>query len=295
MNNNKSIKETLLESKDRSSLDNNFKLKKLDDKIEFVKFPSDKAIKYMRNNNRLNDEDFINYYKKTRVGELAIDKTNGQVAGYIFVNKQKKVIGPLRVDENYRGMGISNILIEDAVSKFGGDNLGVYSDNEVAIKLYKSHGFKVYGSFIYKGDEVLKMKHKKYIARGKSTLKEKSVMTYNTILPCFTPKEMEELGVFSNIAEENHYNVVTDHKYHDNYVYYLSTGEVLPEYIYNLREAYEEYMKDKSNTNKQSLLELGWNPEVSLSDKAIMESSRLTKDRLTNDGYKPLEIIDLTK
>ena len=92
MNNNKSIKETLLESKDRSSLDNNFKLKKLDDKIEFVKFPSDKAIKYMRNNNRLNDEDFINYCKKTRVGELAIDKTNGQVAGYIFENRQSNRI-----------------------------------------------------------------------------------------------------------------------------------------------------------------------------------------------------------
>ena len=77
------------------------------------------------------------------------------------------------------------------------------------------------------------------------------------ILPCFTPKEMEELGVFSNIAEENHYNVVTDHKYIDDYLYYKSTGEVLPEYYLELREAYEKYMKDKSDINKQSLLELG--------------------------------------
>ena len=130
----------------------------------------------------------------------------------------------------------------------------------------------------------------------KSTvLKEKSVMTYNTILPCFTPKEMEELGVFSNIAEENHYNVVTDHKYIDDYLYYKSTGEVLPEYYLELREAYEKYMKDKSDINKQSLLELGWNPEVNLNDKAIIESSKLTKIRLESDGYKSLEIIDLTK
>lgn len=120
-------------------------------------------------------------------------------------------------------------------------------------------------------------------------------MNENKILPCFTPKEMEELGVFSNINEENFYNVSTNHKYYDNYQYYKATGNVFPEYYNMLREAYETYMKDKSAYNKQSLLELGWNPEVTLTDKAIMESSVLTRNRLNDLGYSVIEMVDISK
>ena len=124
------------------------------------------------------------------------------------------------------------------------------------------------------------------LKRFNKSYTEVSIMTERAILPCFTPKEMEELGVFLNNPEENMYNVVTDHRYYDNYVLYKATGEVLPEYYHDLKEAYEEYVKDKSDYNKQCLLELGWNPEVELTDKAIATSSKLTRMKLDIDGYK---------
>lgn len=274
---------------DYTEYDDNFQ-RKSGKNFKFIDINNSNIDKYL-------DQDSVaKKYKKwlnIMKGEIAVDKETDRIAGLVLVRKDKDQEGfitPVQVCKEYRGYGLGDRLTKDAINKYGAKDLTVNINNTVAIELYKKNGFVI----INKYKENYYMKHKKYISRS-TALKEKSVMAYNTILPCFTPKEMEELGVFSNIAEENHYNVVTDHKYHDNYVYYLSTGEVLPEYIYNLREAYENYMKDKSDTNKQELLELGWNPEVDLSDKAIMESSRLTKNRLANDGYKPLKIIDLTK
>ena len=75
------------------------------------------------------------------------------------------------VYDEYRGYGLSNILLKDAIEKYNANNLGVYSDNEVSIKLYEKFGFKKTKEKEYKdGDKVIFMsldnksiKHENYI------------------------------------------------------------------------------------------------------------------------------------
>lgn len=59
--------------------------------------------------------------------------------------KDKKFwIQPIEVAKEYRGRGLSKQLIDVAVHEFGSKYLGVFSDNEVAIYIYKKYGFRVY-------------------------------------------------------------------------------------------------------------------------------------------------------
>lgn len=139
----------LIESKNFSAIDNNYKQKQLQDKIKIID---------------LHDNDVTNYFndisreQKTRVGEIAI--INNELAGYIFVTKTGN-IQPLYIIDKYRGYGLSNILMKDAIEKYGANKLGVYSDNKIAINLYKKFGFEVVNTKEYKdGDIVLFMERK---------------------------------------------------------------------------------------------------------------------------------------
>ena len=124
-------------------------------------------------------------------------------------------------------------------------------------------------------------------------LQEDTIMiTTQKILPCFTPREMEELGVFGT-AETNLYKVESSQKNIDNWDLYRSTGIVVDDYYTRVREAYEELIKNKTPEAKQNLLELGWNPEVSISSQAINMVNSLTESKLINEGYC-LEVMDLT-
>jgi hypothetical protein len=47
--------------------------------------------------------------------------------------------------KKYRRQGFGTFLIKDAINKFGGYDLTVDKDNEIAIKMYKKYGFKIDG------------------------------------------------------------------------------------------------------------------------------------------------------
>lgn len=144
--------EALYESANQSSLDKQFK-KKSGKSFNIIDISNTTAIKYMKQDGILSKN--LDYIGKHRIGEIAV--CDGKLAGYIFVSKSGE-IQPIHIFEEYRGYGLSNTLMKDGIEKYGAMKLGVYSDNLVAIKLYKKFGFKVVGRKVYKdGSEILFM------------------------------------------------------------------------------------------------------------------------------------------
>lgn len=154
-----SLNEFYLESKDASQIDDNFK-KKSGLKFEIINI----------NDNRVKSivpekfYEWIEDIKDKKNGVIAIEFSSKVFAGFIFVSKnhsERKVIAPFKVYEKFRGYGLGEILLKEAIFKFGGNELGVYSDNEIAIKLYNKYGFKAVDIRTYKdGDKVIIMRRK---------------------------------------------------------------------------------------------------------------------------------------
>ena len=70
-----------------------------------------------------------------------------QVVGYINAEEKDddyKWIQAFEIYEPYKGHGLSKQMLNVAIREFGATNLSVSKNNEVAIKLYKSYGFKTY-------------------------------------------------------------------------------------------------------------------------------------------------------
>jgi ribosomal protein S18 acetylase RimI-like enzyme len=130
------------ESEDKSTIDKNFKKKTgkefyvLDSKkdpniIELLESQKSRIIK---------EHTFLMFWVRGKHRcELIFEKETNNLAGYVCVDID--YIRPLYVFEEYRGYGISNILVKDSIEKYGAKKLAVYLDNEVAIRLYKNHGF----------------------------------------------------------------------------------------------------------------------------------------------------------
>lgn len=128
------------ESADKSVLDKNFK-RKYGKKFKYIDIKNNKTKvqKYLSN-----DKDYNKTYKKyinDITGEIIIDEENN-LAGYVFIIDN--FITPVYVIKKYRGYGLGDTLIKDAVNKYNAKRLWVYKDNEVAIKIYKKYGFKTY-------------------------------------------------------------------------------------------------------------------------------------------------------
>ena len=115
---------------------------------------------------------------------------------------------------------------------------------------------------------------------------EKELYESNIILPYYTPKEM--------MSNNHRYstNTILSKEYIDGFRnYYLTTGRI--DNVYEWCDTIEkleielESSHDKDSV-KQTILELGWNPEIPFS----RESASRTYLRLSN--IKPLEEIDLS-
>lgn len=193
------------ESKDKSEYSSSFR-KKTGGSFRYIKFPSSEAEKYMKDDNHWNKES-IDFFKKAKVGELVIDKEKDIIAGYVFVNKSKRVLGPLRVYDEYRGYGLSNTLVKDTIDEFGARELGVYTDNQVAIHLYRKYGFEdAKKRKKYKdGDEVMFMKlNESYIReskdKGNNISYSKSFDDVKNIVNSLSKKDIKKIchGEFLN-------------------------------------------------------------------------------------------------
>lgn len=162
------------ESKNSSKLDSNFK-KKSGKTFTYIDIYDPRAKKYLTHENGYFTPD--EYKERQRVGEIVIDSKTKEFVGYIII-KKGGTIAPLLVKEEYRGYGVGEILFKDAVNKYKGTELGVYSDNEVAIKIYKKYGFKEDRIKTYKdGEKVIIMKLDK-----KSPKLEMSSFDYGCLL-----------------------------------------------------------------------------------------------------------------
>ena len=159
-------RDTIINEQDRySTLDKNFK-KKSEGTFRFLDIHSSYAKKYLESNSY-----FIKNFKSILPitnGEIAISEDDDKLAGYIYIgggdkyaNRNYGFIQTLEVIKKYRGYGLSNKLLEDAIKKYHAIDLVVSVHNEVAVRLYKKHGFVIIGYSSDKKDEYwMKLKSK---------------------------------------------------------------------------------------------------------------------------------------
>lgn len=87
-------------------------------------------------------------------------RINNRTKGYVWL-KDKQIVGYINVEEKdddskwiqafeifppYKGHGLSKQMLNVAVNEFCANYLSVSKNNELAIKVYKSYGFKIYKS-----------------------------------------------------------------------------------------------------------------------------------------------------
>lgn len=117
-------------------------------RFKIIPFGKDKSIdEYLKKDRECSR--YLNTLHKTSAGEVIIDTIEDRIAGYVFVFKYNKknngFIYNVYVYPKYRQNGLGNILIKDAIAKYGGIDLTVGKTNTKAINLYKKHGFKIKG------------------------------------------------------------------------------------------------------------------------------------------------------
>ena len=111
--------------------------------VRYIDYRSKEADKYIESDKFLNNTYGSRSKRDQYNGEIAID--GDEVAGYVFVGDKvdKGFIHSLRVYPQYRGCGVGGKLLDDAIAKYGGYDLTVDKDNELAIDIYKRKGFAI--------------------------------------------------------------------------------------------------------------------------------------------------------
>lgn len=105
-------------------------------------------------------------------------------------------------------------------------------------------------------------------------------MSYD-ILPFYTPNEMDMLGVCEEDPTNNYYGVSSESKdTKDWYDKYKVTGDPGEDWFERVSKVYKEYLLDKSDKNRQKLLEYGWCPEVKLTIPNIKKRTECTRKKL---------------
>lgn len=133
-------------------------------------------------------------------------------------------------------------------------------------------------------------------------------------MPYFSPEDMIDMGVNSSNPENNYYGVSADNLHiNDNLTvaewfemykathngFYTSYSEYTSDWVHKVRTLMHELKRiqesgDKNaiNARKQSILELGWNPNIEFSDKARKIARECAHYRMTNKN-SVTRVIDL--
>lgn len=130
--------------------------------------------------------------------------------------------------------------------------------------------------------------------------------------PYMSPEDMISMGVYNDDPEQNYYKAISDNKLVsgdmtsedwfeeykiDDLAYSESFRNNIPNWIskvreltYSLKKMQESgnYTEEQINSRKQSILELGWNPEIEFSNKARSIAVETAKMRRSS-----VNIIDL--
>ena len=142
-------------------------------------------------------------------------RINNHTKGYIWLN-DKQVVGYVNVEEKdddskwiqaleiyapYKGHGLSKQMLGIAVGELGATELSVSKNNEVAIKLYKSYGFKTYKST----DTMYFMSRNKNIDEANSYYVKDS-LTGTNIKTAFTDHDFIESARFAQASIKKLHN-----------------------------------------------------------------------------------------
>lgn len=136
------IESVIFETAWKSKVDNDFKPNGYIDINKYKMQKVDQAFlnKYKKDYNMLkhvdlNDNTYCWMDGDKIVALLGVDPSNH--------DDNKIWITIIEITNDYRGYGLSNQLLKYAVNNLGANALGVYKDNEIAIKTYKNFGFKI--------------------------------------------------------------------------------------------------------------------------------------------------------
>lgn len=114
-----------------------------------------------------------------------------------------------------------------------------------------------------------------------------------SIMPYFTPDEMENMGVFSEDAEKNYYGVKTKNPYAKEWFdTYKATGDPGDNYLQKLLPVIDKKMKEPSYEHKQELLEWGWNPEIAFSEKVKPRMKQVREKILEQYGVTLVSLVE---
>lgn len=114
-----------------------------------------------------------------------------------------------------------------------------------------------------------------------------------SVMPYFTPDEMENMGVFSEDAEKNYYGVKTKNPYAKEWFdTYKATGDPGDNYLQKLLPVIDKKMKEPSYEHKQELLEWGWNPEIAFSEKVKPRMEQVREKILEQYGVTLVSLVE---
>ena len=166
----------LLESQDKSVLDKNFKKKT---GIEFYLVNTESKVFKDSFPEKLPKRKYENY------GIGALVKGTNEYAGSVeiapkWILEEKwhgNLLYSLYIVKKFRGYGLSNIIVKEAISKYDANMLWVDTDNEVAINLYKKFGFKIVDRMKDKDNEdaYIMVRSTARQSKNESTLIEQSI------------------------------------------------------------------------------------------------------------------------
>lgn len=147
-------------TEEASKVDANHKTRKMDIPFKFIDIKDASAKKYLKENSYC--KEYYKYITTEQIGEIVVDPTTDKIAGYVFIDNKKYpgFITPIVVLPKYRGYGIGTKLLKDAIRKYDAVDLCVDKDNEIALKMYKDHGFVVIGDGDKKSRYYMKLKSK---------------------------------------------------------------------------------------------------------------------------------------
>ena len=133
-------------------------------------------------------------------------------------------------------------------------------------------------------------------------------------LPYFSPQDMIDMGVNAYLPEDNFYGVHADNTHindtmtvkewfeiyratHDGF--YTEMGSVSSDWINKVRTLMEGLTRIKRSgddaailARKQSILELGWNPDIEFTSKARQIAKECTLNRMVNENNST-KVVDL--
>lgn len=175
-----------------------------------------KALSYFNSVGK-NYDKYIDSYS----GEIIIDKKSDKVIGSVLVGnkKDKGFITDLWVDKKYQGQGLGSRLLKDAINKYGGVDLTVKKDNDIAIHMYKKYGFV---PIEYNNEKYYWMKLKNKLSKDDKILHEASDITILPIIDMQKELAKFEYGVpingkikkVSEIDFGKEYKTLTDKEFY---------------------------------------------------------------------------------